>query len=51
MYILKETISHQQITELSAILIKSEDDVKNNHVAPIKDTFDGLRSIINSPKF
>lgn len=51
MYTLKETISHQQITELSAILIKSEDDVKNKRVAPIKDTFDDLRSIINSPKF
>ena len=46
MYTLKETISHQQITELLAILTKAEDDVKNNHVAPIKDTFDDLRSII-----
>lgn len=51
MYTLKETISHQQITEMLAILTKAEDDVKNNRVAPIKDTFDDLRSIINSPKF
>ncbi len=48
---LKETISHRQITKLLAILTKAEDDVKNNRVAPIKDTFDDLRFMITSPKF
>lgn len=32
--------------ELLEILAEAEDDVKNNRVAPIKDTFDDLRSIL-----
>ncbi len=46
MYTLNETIRHQQITELLVILTGAEDDVKNNRIAHIKDTFDDLRSII-----
>lgn len=32
--------------ELLEILVEAEDDVKNNRVAPIKDTFDDLRSML-----
>lgn len=32
--------------ELLEVLTEAEDDVKNNRVAPIKDTFDDLRKIL-----
>ena len=33
---------------LSEILYESEDDVKNGRIAPLKDTLDDLRSILES---
>lgn len=38
------------MTELLEILKKSEDDVKNNRVAPITDTFSDLRVILSTNK-
>lgn len=38
------------MTELLEILKKSEDDVKNNRVAPISTTFSDLRAILSNDK-
>ena len=46
MPILQKAIRHRQVTELLVILTKAEDNVKNNRVAPIKDTFDDLLSML-----
>lgn len=37
--------------ELLEILAEAEDDVKNGRVAPISDTFDNLRSILQEVDF
>ncbi len=33
--------------ELLELLVEAEDDVKNGRVAPIEDTFDELRNLLN----
>lgn len=38
----------KQYSELLELLEKSEEDVRNGRVAPIKDTFKELRDILGS---